>query len=251
MDERIKQIRELLDGIEKDIDTGEDKAFVRNFDAFELPNIISNIVQYLQPILKPYEACIYWHMFNKAILRTGQQSCRVSSYSLQNGVVLSRSGQSESLSQESTRIGLKGLEEKGAILKSGETNREGTLYKVLLPEEIPACLIIMKNAIKSPVVNSVNEKKEMDFYNITENRLQIFERDEYRCHYCNKQLTRFTATLDHIQPVSEGGDNSADNLITACLHCNSRRGSRPVMDMIQLPGTSTSQQLEIYSHGHL
>ncbi|MGH8504837.1 MAG: HNH endonuclease, partial [Stenotrophobium sp.] len=42
----------------------------------------------------------------------------------------------------------------------------------------------------------------------------------------------FTATLDHIQPVSKGGDNSLHNLTTACLHCNSRRGSRPVMEAI-------------------
>jgi 5-methylcytosine-specific restriction endonuclease McrA len=60
----------------------------------------------------------------------------------------------------------------------------------------------------------------------------VFERDEYKCRYCGKQLTRFTATLDHIQPVSKDGDNSYDNLVTACLHDNSQRGSRPVMEII-------------------
>jgi 5-methylcytosine-specific restriction endonuclease McrA len=78
----------------------------------------------------------------------------------------------------------------------------------------------------------IDPAKELDFYNIKENRLKVFERDSYKCHYCGKQLTRFSATLDHIQPVREGGDNSYDNLITACLHCNSQRGSRAVMDVI-------------------
>lgn len=78
----------------------------------------------------------------------------------------------------------------------------------------------------------IDPKKEADYYNIKENRQKVFERDGYKCHYCHKQLTRFSATLDHIQPVSEGGDNSYDNLMTACLHCNSQRGSRPVMDIL-------------------
>lgn len=73
----------------------------------------------------------------------------------------------------------------------------------------------------SPVqIESVNDHKELDFYNIQENRYKDFERDGYKCHYCQKQLTRFSATLDHIQPVSKGGDNSFNNLVTACLHCN-------------------------------
>lgn len=87
----------------------------------------------------------------------------------------------------------------------------------------------MKESIEEEV-NEINEKKEQDYYNIAENRLKIFERDGYECYKCTKQLTRFNATLDHIQPVSEDGANSFDNLVTCCLHCNSRRGSKPIME---------------------
>ena len=45
-------------------------------------------------------------------------------------------------------------------------------------------------------------------------------------------ITRFTATLDHVTPVAEGGDNSFDNLLTACLSCNSQKNVRPVGDFI-------------------
>lgn len=99
-------------------------------------------------------------------------------------------------------------------------------------EEIPACASAIKMTALEPSVAAPNVNKEADFYNVAENRLRVFERDEYKCRYCGKQLTRFTATLDHLQPVSEGGDNSFDNLATACLHCNSRRIARPVMDAI-------------------
>jgi len=81
-------------------------------------------------------------------------------------------------------------------------------------------------------VAAIDTNKELDFYNVVENRLKVFERDSYKCHYCSKQLTRFSATLDHIQPVSKGGDNSFENLVTACLHCNSERGNKPIMDFI-------------------
>jgi CRISPR/Cas system Type II protein with McrA/HNH and RuvC-like nuclease domain len=101
---------------------------------------------------------------------------------------------------------------------------------VNLPEEIEICQeMIAKN--KHAEIVPVNESKELDIYNVPANRLMVFERDGYRCHYCQKQLTRFTATLDHIQPVSRGGDNSFDNLVTACFHCNSRRGNRAIMDI--------------------
>jgi DNA-directed RNA polymerase subunit RPC12/RpoP len=148
-----------------------------------------------------------------------------------NNVVTSSSGQSTSLSYNAVQKALKGLEDKKALLRAGETDREGTPYKVCLPEEIPACRERMKQALADEP-KPVDEKKELDYYNVPENRLKVFERDGYKCWNCGKQPTRFTATLDHLQPVSEDGDNSFDNLRTACLHCNSRRGNRPVMDIL-------------------
>jgi len=101
--------------------------------------------------------------------------------------------------------------------------------------EIPICQEQMPASIRVQAA-AVDEKKELDFYNVADNRQKVFERDGYRCRYCGKQLTRFSATLDHIQPVAQRGDNSFDNLVTACLHCNSQRGSRPVMDALARTG---------------
>src|SRR5262249_45026354 len=80
----------------------------------------------------------------------------------------------------------------------------------------------------------IDPKRELDFYNIKENRLKVFERDKYICQYPGrgKQLTRFSATLDHVTPVSEGGDNSYENLVTASLQHNSQRGAQPLMDFL-------------------
>lgn len=227
---KITQIRTLLDEIESEFGNEEEMLFSHNFDALELPSIVASIVDYLQPLLYPYEAAIYWHFFKNSIVMTGQQYVRVSTRRLQQGIIRSSSGQGDTLSYSSVQQALAGLEEKKILCKAGETTREGTLYKIYLPEEIDICQKLMLD--KEHIYSSpVDEKKELDYYNVHENRLRIFERDGYKCHYCNKQLTRFTATLDHLQPVSKGGDNSYANLITACLHCNSRRGNRPVMVM--------------------
>jgi hypothetical protein len=234
MKEHIEKIRELLARIENEGETKEADSFEQNFDALELPNLVCQIVDFLQPRLYPYEAAIYWHLFRHSVVAHGTQRVRASVRGLCNGVITSSSGQSEKLSYAAVQDALRGLEEKGVIRKDGDTNRDGTPYLILLPEEIPWCLDLIKKAqIQTLTPKPVDERRETDYYNIVENRLKIFERDGYKCRYCGKQLTRFSATLDHIQPISHSGTNSFDNLVTACLHCNSNRGNRPVMEAVK------------------
>jgi 5-methylcytosine-specific restriction endonuclease McrA len=33
-------------------------------------------------------------------------------------------------------------------------------------------------------------------------------------------------TRDHVHPLSQGGDDSWENVVTACFPCNSRKGGR-------------------------
>jgi hypothetical protein len=233
MADEIKQIRELLDKFENSQSESMEKSFKESFELFELPDLVASIIDYLQPLLFPYEAAIYWYMFRQSIILTGENYVRVSTRGLGKArtVIQSSSGTSEALSYNGVQSALSGLENKGVIKKVGDINRDGTLYQIFLPEEIEICQKRMREAIIDKLPQ-VDPKKEADFYNIKENRHKIFERDGYKCYYCGKQLTRFSATLDHIQPVSQGGDNSFDNLITACLLHNSKRGAKPVMDFI-------------------
>ncbi len=55
----IEKIRELLDSLEKDVLTEEEQLFLKNFDALEIPEIITSVVDFLQPYLLPYEAAVY------------------------------------------------------------------------------------------------------------------------------------------------------------------------------------------------
>ena len=46
------------------------------------------------------------------------------------------------------------------------------------------------------------------------------------CLYCGNAYPRSTLTRDHVQPVSKGGRDIWENVVTACYHCNSRKGNR-------------------------
>ena len=61
----------------------------------------------------------------------------------------------------------------------------------------------------------------------------LFARDGYSCQYCGRRKSdlkgRQFLTRDHITPLSRGGDNSWENVVTSCSSCNNRKGN-------QLPG---------------
>jgi hypothetical protein len=101
----------------------------------------------------------------------------------------------------------------------------------LIPDEIEACRKFRSERIAAEPRPDI-VLTDIDYYNVRENRVKVYERDGYKCHYCGKQLTRSTATLDHVVPAAEGGDNSFGNLVTACLSCNSRKTARPVGDFL-------------------
>jgi 5-methylcytosine-specific restriction endonuclease McrA len=55
----------------------------------------------------------------------------------------------------------------------------------------------------------------------------LFARDGYRCQYCARHRAELRGrdylTRDHVVPMSRGGDNSWENVVTACSPCNNRK----------------------------
>ena len=54
----------------------------------------------------------------------------------------------------------------------------------------------------------------------------LFARDSYLCMYCGEHFPRSHLTRDHVVPISKGGRDNWQNVVSACLHCNVRKGSR-------------------------
>lgn len=50
------------------------------------------------------------------------------------------------------------------------------------------------------------------------------------CTYCGVKLTAYTATLDHVVPLSRGGSDSPSNLVWCCRKCNRSKGNQLVSE---------------------
>lgn len=70
-------------------------------------------------------------------------------------------------------------------------------------------------------------------------RAAVIARDGWVCVLCRRRLVRRsqsprtrgrTLHLDHIVPVSHGGQDTVDNLRVLCATCNVSRGNRPWLD---------------------
>jgi hypothetical protein len=57
-------------------------------------------------------------------------------------------------------------------------------------------------------------------------RRVVFQRDSYTCVFCGHRGNTRTLHVDHVHPVSRGGSDELDNLVTACWSCNLEKGAR-------------------------
>ncbi len=78
--------------------------------------------------------------------------------------------------------------------------------------------------IPQPSVIKLSNYIKIPFKNIELSRKNILRRDDHRCQYCGKKSVELT--IDHIIPKSRGGVDTWENLVTACVKCNNRKGNR-------------------------
>lgn len=61
-------------------------------------------------------------------------------------------------------------------------------------------------------------------------RFEVFKRDSFTCQYCGAKAPDVELEVDHIEPVSKGGDDNILNLVTACFDCNRGKFDRELDD---------------------
>lgn len=57
-------------------------------------------------------------------------------------------------------------------------------------------------------------------------RRNLLARDEHTCQYCQRRLPASRLNMDHVVPRSRGGSTTWENIVTACIPCNTRKGAR-------------------------
>jgi hypothetical protein len=61
-------------------------------------------------------------------------------------------------------------------------------------------------------------------------RFRVLQRDNFRCRYCGRTAgPGVQLHLDHVIPVSNGGETKEGNLVTACSICNLGKSDRAVL----------------------
>lgn len=58
------------------------------------------------------------------------------------------------------------------------------------------------------------------------NRRNLFARDRNQCQYCGRHFPTADLSIDHVMPKAQGGGDTWENLVCACLACNARKGGR-------------------------
>jgi hypothetical protein len=175
---------------------------------------ICDFVDHVMPNLTPYESALYLLLLRLSFLHDNSRQVRIGKKRVAEQLGKSSRAAAAISFAQVTEV-FKGLEEKGCIT-IGDTTRDGTLYTLLAPREIP--FVKEKMAISVP--------SEDDYFADPDKRFSLFERDKWTCQYCGERVTKDNATLDHYAPQSKGGGHSKENLRTCCLICNSIKSGK-------------------------
>lgn len=183
-------------------------------DAEGAPDLLPTLVDVVLPLLPPFEFSLYLLLLRGTEFLGGDLRIGKRTISARLGKSL-RSSQGTNYQHINAK--LLALAEAGFI-SVGDSTREGTLIRVLLPESVPA--------VREMMAATEATAKDQDYFTDPVLRAELMERDKWTCRYCGEAVTATNATLDHIVPQSRGGLNVPENLTTACLTCNSIKSGR-------------------------
>jgi len=121
-------------------------------------------------------------------------------------------------------------------------NSRGELHSVSQVFQIPS-VIRVAHMIRPP-----HHRRKLT-------KLEVFNRDRYACQYCGRETKELT--LDHVIPRRRDGEHTWENVVSACIPCNRRKGGRTPeeagMKLIRRPRAPRSNGFYIpygYLHRH-
>jgi 5-methylcytosine-specific restriction endonuclease McrA len=88
----------------------------------------------------------------------------------------------------------------------------------VLPIQTPSCTVARPAVIR--LVAYIRRPRPC----VRFGRQNVFKRDGFTCQYCGTRPRDLT--IDHILPVSRGGQDVWEKVTTSCRDCNRRKGAR-------------------------
>ncbi len=189
-----------------------------------LVETFKEVIDYLSPLQTPTEQAIYNYLLRWSYFEMGNNRIQIGDRTIAKSIAMARRGSKQGMAPQAIGENIRSLEKKGHI-KILEVTHLGKIYCVKLPSEIEACIKLKQE--KSGLPPTLPE----DYFKNPSNRKLIFERDGYKCHYCGQKVDETNATLDHKIPISKGGNNSKENLVTCCHECNSIKSGKTLEEV--------------------
>ena len=80
----------------------------------------------------------------------------------------------------------------------------------------------------------------------------LFRRDQSLCLYCGEQFPNYLLSRDHVHPLSQRGEDTWSNVVTACKRCNNHKAGRTPeqagMQLLAIPFVPTHAEY-VYLQG--
>ena len=83
---------------------------------------------------------------------------------------------------------------------------------------------LLRPNLHQPTVIRLRQFVRVPYRQMPLTRRNVFQRDNHHCQYCGSGSDPLS--IDHVVPRSRGGPDSWENVTTACLSCNVRKGNR-------------------------
>jgi len=80
--------------------------------------------------------------------------------------------------------------------------------------------------VRAPTVIVLSRYADVPIHRPKLSARNIWMRDDGMCQYTGRSLSRGEGNIDHILPVSRGGDTSWENCVLACRKINTRKADR-------------------------
>ena len=110
-----------------------------------------------------------------------------------------------------------------ALDDDGES-RDFDLWRMLPLRDGDDALPIVGGALRVPRVLHLHRYDRTPRVSVRLTRRNLMFRDAHQCQYCGKRPPVRDLNIDHVIPRSRGGDDTWENLVTACRVCNLHKG---------------------------
>ena len=185
---------------------------------------IQDIIDFAEPQMDVYEFAIYMYLVRHTRL-IGKTEEVFGFKSIRKTMVIGVGEKGTPMSEGTCYGRLKSLESKGFI-KTLDSTFIGKCIKVFYPSEISG---LIKEVINHSKTDDI---EDLDFFETAEYREKILIRDNRKCFYCFKSLSKDGYVIEHVVSRPEG-TNSYRNLVASCRTCNNKKDNLLAHDFVR------------------